>query len=136
MFHLDPKSLLNDENDVNFLTNFIREAFESMAMVNYPYPTEFLAPLPGWPVKVRMSVKLFSFYCFVSLKVACQFFNSSEQRSDKQLSEDLYGFINLYYNYTGTKATLCANPRNCEDSAYSALGDPLGWPWQVFFTTL
>ncbi|KAK6044993.1 serine carboxypeptidase S28, partial [Cooperia oncophora] len=51
LFHLDEKSRMSSSDDYNFLASFIREVFESMAMVNYPYPTEFLAPLPGWPVK-------------------------------------------------------------------------------------
>lgn len=114
LFHLDPKSVIGKADDISFLKSFIKEAFESMAMVNYPYPTNFLAPLPEWPVKA-----------------ACRFFNSSEARLDEELASDLYAFVNLYYNYTGTKPTLCANPKNCEDSAFSALGDPLGWPWQA-----
>lgn len=52
LFKLEEKSFLQKSEDVNFLKAFIRESFESMAMVNYPYPSEFLAPLPGWPVKV------------------------------------------------------------------------------------
>ncbi|PIO69704.1 hypothetical protein TELCIR_08470 [Teladorsagia circumcincta] len=52
LFHLDEKSRMSSSDDHKFLASFVREVFESMAMVNYPYPTEFLAPLPGWPVKV------------------------------------------------------------------------------------
>jgi Serine carboxypeptidase S28 len=33
------------------LIGWVRNAFASMAMVNYPYPAEFLAPLPAWPVR-------------------------------------------------------------------------------------
>ncbi|VDO49198.1 unnamed protein product [Haemonchus placei] len=52
LFHLEEKSRVASDDDHKFLASFVREVFESMAMVNYPYPSEFLAPLPGWPVKV------------------------------------------------------------------------------------
>lgn len=41
------------QRDVAYLKSFIRDVFETMAMVNYPYPTNFLQPIPGWPVKVN-----------------------------------------------------------------------------------
>ncbi|VDO72102.1 unnamed protein product [Onchocerca flexuosa] len=64
-------------------------------------------------------------------KVACRFFDSTNKRTDEEYAESMYGIMNLYYNYTGQKKTFCINPEVCKDSAYEALGDPLGWPWQV-----
>ncbi|KAK5974093.1 lysosomal Pro-X carboxypeptidase [Trichostrongylus colubriformis] len=52
LFHLEEKSRISSADDHKFLAEFVREVFESMAMVNYPYPSQFLASLPGWPVKV------------------------------------------------------------------------------------
>ncbi|VDM64686.1 unnamed protein product [Angiostrongylus costaricensis] len=89
LFHLEKKSRLTSEEDYKFLSNYIKDVFEIMARVNYPYPSNFLTALPSWPVKV----------------------------------------VNLYYNYTGTTKSLCANPSFCSRFA-AALGDPLGWPWQ------
>uniref|UniRef100_A0A0K0D2Z1 Lysosomal Pro-X carboxypeptidase n=1 Tax=Angiostrongylus cantonensis TaxID=6313 RepID=A0A0K0D2Z1_ANGCA len=52
VFHLEERSRLASENDYKFLADYIKDVFETMAMVNYPYPAEFLTSLPGWPVKV------------------------------------------------------------------------------------
>ncbi|KAK0415673.1 hypothetical protein QR680_012052 [Steinernema hermaphroditum] len=111
LFKLANESHIATAGDVDFLVAFIKEAMESMAMVNYPYPTEFLAPLPGWPVQK-----------------ACESFKTTKQ-SDEEYAKALYDVVNLYYNFTGATKELCANPKTCS-GAYAALGDPLGWPWQ------
>ncbi|KHJ93830.1 serine carboxypeptidase S28 [Oesophagostomum dentatum] len=111
LFHLEEKSRLSSADDHKFLAAFIREVFESMAMVNYPYPTEFLAPLPGWPVKE-----------------ACKFL-STVPKSDEEAAKQLYEVANLYYNHSGTTESFCANAERCQ-GAFAALGDPMGWPWQ------
>ncbi len=56
-FHLDNKSLIVESDDVDWLIAFVREAVETLAMVDYPYPSDFLAPLPGWPVQVGIPVQ-------------------------------------------------------------------------------
>ncbi|CAD6188365.1 unnamed protein product [Caenorhabditis auriculariae] len=112
LFKLDSKSLLKTSEDVNFLKQYIREAMEAMAMVDYPYPTSFLSPLPAWPVRA-----------------ACKFF-TKVPNTDVKSAEQLYQVVNLYYNFTGDKATFCADASKCE-SAFAALGDPLGWPFQT-----
>lgn len=112
LFHLEEKSRMTSEADHQFLADFVREVFESMAMVNYPYPTEFLAPLPGWPVKE-----------------ACKFL-ADVPKNDQEAAMQLYEVTNLYYNHTGSTKSFCANPARCA-GAYAALGDPMGWPWQT-----
>lgn len=42
---------LADMIDVIHLYEWLHIMYFDMAMVNYPYPTSFLAPLPAWPVK-------------------------------------------------------------------------------------
>jgi lysosomal Pro-X carboxypeptidase len=83
-----------------------------MSMVDYPYPTEFLAPLPGWPVKE-----------------ACKAFASAHNPEESALAS--YHMLNLFYNYTGTVQHLCLWGATCP-GPFSALGDPDGWPWQVY----
>ncbi|XP_050303618.1 lysosomal Pro-X carboxypeptidase-like [Anthonomus grandis grandis] len=48
-------SKLNSSSDVNDLVDWISEIYGNLVMVNYPYPTDFLAPLPGHPVKEMCS---------------------------------------------------------------------------------
>ena len=48
-------NLCSPLKDVESLMAEIEDAWGSVAMVNYPYPTEFLQPLPGWPVKVSLA---------------------------------------------------------------------------------
>ncbi|CCD62538.1 Prolyl carboxy peptidase like protein 5 [Caenorhabditis elegans] len=112
LYKLDPKSKLENKDDIGFLKQYIRESMEAMAMVNYPYPTSFLSSLPAWPVKE-----------------ACKS-ASQPGKTQEESAEQLYKIVNLYYNYTGDKSTHCANAAKC-DSAYGSLGDPLGWPFQT-----
>lgn len=45
------------------LREYLEDIFESMAMVNYPYPSNYLAELPGWPV--RVSSHFISFFSLI-----------------------------------------------------------------------
>lgn len=54
-----------------------------MAMVDYPYPTSFLTPMPGYPVN-------YSCQAFIGLD------NSS---SDQQIFTAMYQAAKVYYNF-------------------------------------
>lgn len=48
-------SNLEKESD---LSDWLESAYSYLAMVNYPYPAEFLKPLPGNPVKEVSCLKM------------------------------------------------------------------------------
>ena len=41
------------KEEVKELKDYLADVWTNMAMMNYPYPTSFLKPLPGFPVTVR-----------------------------------------------------------------------------------
>ncbi|PIC39919.1 hypothetical protein B9Z55_011454 [Caenorhabditis nigoni] len=116
IFKLDPRTPIRNQTDGWNLNAYIREAIEYMAMVDYPYPTGFLEPLPGWPVTV-----------------ACGYMNATgESFSDEELVTAVANAANVYYNYNGyTDFTYCIDYNVCGDPGTGGLGsDELGWPWQ------
>ena len=42
--------------DLNLLMRRFEDMWETLAMVNYPYPTTFAQNLPAWPIKVRLHI--------------------------------------------------------------------------------
>lgn len=60
LFRLCPDSFINTTEDVNKLNSYLYSVYDSYSVVDYPYPTNFFVPLPGWPVKVKaLSIVIF-----------------------------------------------------------------------------
>uniref|UniRef100_A0A0K0F2S4 Lysosomal Pro-X carboxypeptidase (inferred by orthology to a human protein) n=1 Tax=Strongyloides venezuelensis TaxID=75913 RepID=A0A0K0F2S4_STRVS len=113
LFKFEKQSILTKVEDGQWLIDNFRDTLGTMAMVDYPYESNFLAPLPASPVKE-----------------ACKYFDGSDDYDDKTLVTSIYKVLNLYYNYTGKTPNLCVNPDKCS-GPFSGLGDILGWTWQA-----
>jgi len=70
---------LHSASDVMNLVNWLENGFGYMAMTDYPYPANFLEPMPAWPIKVSCSRML----------------------AETDLITGMYEAISVYYNYTG-----------------------------------
>ncbi|PAA80754.1 hypothetical protein BOX15_Mlig022232g3 [Macrostomum lignano] len=64
---------IQNQTDVRQLYGWARNAFVLMAMGDYPYPTEFMAPLPAWPVNASCSAMLKAGDSVSALKAAVEF---------------------------------------------------------------
>lgn len=114
--NIDKRSLIVNSTGGAYLNNYIREGFEYMAMVDYPYSTSFLKPMPGSPVIV-----------------ACKYMNTPGTNfTDKHLATMAYQASQVYYNNNGTgpNTPYCIDPAVCGDQGTAGLGDTMGWPWQ------
>ncbi|KAJ1065824.1 PREDICTED: lysosomal Pro-X carboxypeptidase isoform X1 [Capra hircus] len=93
--------------DVQHLKDWIAETWVNLAMVDYPYESNFLQPLPAWPVKV-----------------VCQYFKYSNV-PDTLMLRNIFQALNVYYNYSGQAKCL-----NVSETATSSLGVQ-GWSYQA-----
>lgn len=75
MFHLCKP--LKSIDDVSTLKGWIVSALVYLAMVDYPYPSKFLAPLPAWPVKVCSPLILFKHFNTCNIKLYTSISNTS-----------------------------------------------------------
>lgn len=73
--------------DISVLIEYIDAAYSYMAMLNYPYPTNFLKNLPAWPANSS---------CLPLEKV-------TPKSSDKELFNALRESIQYYYSYNQSK---------------------------------
>ncbi|XP_038064051.1 dipeptidyl peptidase 2-like [Patiria miniata] len=106
---------LTDKTQIPHLQGWVRNAFTSMAMGNYPYNATFLGQMPAWPVNVSCGLIV-----------------------DAPSTNPMQGLANaafLFYNGTqgklkcmdiNTEFVECADPTGC------GLGDNAkAWDWQA-----
>ncbi|CAN8010443.1 unnamed protein product [Ixodes pacificus] len=87
------------------LRDWFVDVYTNLAMVNYPYPNQFLGPVPGHPVKE-----------------ACKFLEKNFT-NDQSLLDGIYRAISVFQNYTGQT--------HCNDLTVSAgTLDAGGWDIQ------
>ncbi|OAY86114.1 lysosomal Pro-X carboxypeptidase-like isoform X1 [Ananas comosus] len=95
--------LCQNLNNTDALSDWLDSAYSYLAMVDYPYPSDFLMPLPAYPIK----------------EVCKKIDNYAEGTS---LLERIYAGVNIYYNYTGTVDCF-----DLEDDPHGMSG----WGWQA-----
>ncbi|KAJ8978008.1 hypothetical protein NQ317_002770 [Molorchus minor] len=76
--------------DVDKLIDWLSNIYVNLAMINYPYPTDFLVALPAYPVKIF-----------------CDKLNSYKSQNSLALVEALGIALQVYTNFTGE--TKCHN---------------------------
>jgi lysosomal Pro-X carboxypeptidase len=70
--------------EIDGIIGFVNGALGTMAMVNYPYATDFINPMPPWPVNEA---------CAVAMKV--------DLIDDYAYLVALQNATSIYYNYSG-----------------------------------
>ena len=71
-------------DDIDTLIGLLTDSLGTMAMVNYPYPTNFVNDMPAWPVDV-----------------SCKRATAIKPNSTWDYMAALAAAGNVFYNYTG-----------------------------------
>ncbi|KAL9668470.1 hypothetical protein QQ045_006004 [Rhodiola kirilowii] len=85
------------------LSNWLDSAYSYLAMVDYPYPSNFLMPLPEYPIRE-----------------VCKRIDSYPEGTS--VLERIFGGVSVYYNYTGE-----ADCFQLDDDPHGMSG----WNWQA-----
>lgn len=100
-------SPIKNAADVTMLKDWLTNVWTNLAMVDYPYASDFLAPLPAFPIK----------------EVCKKMTNSS--LGDPLLLSEVFDGLSIYFNYTGK--TKCVNI----DQQADVRLDDRGWDFQA-----
>ncbi|KOC67366.1 Lysosomal Pro-X carboxypeptidase [Habropoda laboriosa] len=96
---------LKNANDVKQFKSYLKDIYTNLAVVNYPYKANFLAPLPAYPVNA-----------------VCKHL-TNESLTGTELLTAVHKAINIFTNYTSE--TKCLNLNNSIPQL-----DAIGWPFQ------
>ena len=98
---------MNKTEDWNGFYDYLQDVLGNLAMANYPYPANFLAKLPAYPVREF-----------------CGQINKPFDKNDELLSA-FNEALQIYTNYTGT--TKCVDTETAYDSSLGSKG----WDFQA-----
>lgn len=98
---------LKAQEDVKNLKDYLTNVWTNLAMADYPYPADFLAPLPANPIKV-LCTQL-----------------TDPGHEPKALLQELFSGLTVYFNFTGK-----AKCMNADQQADGRLDDH-GWDFQA-----
>jgi len=90
------------------LISWLGAIYDNVAEVNYPYPADFIQPLPAWPVRAM-----------------CEHMTDSSE-DDDTLLQSLALAVNVYSNYTGD--TMCNDISDSQESNLTSSEEP--WSFQ------
>lgn len=79
---------LGKQEDLDDFMDYLEDVYGNLAMANYPYPNDFLAPLPAWPVRAF-----------------CQYLDKI-YTVNSELIQAMQRALSVYSNYTGSSKCL------------------------------
>ncbi|KAL6012825.1 hypothetical protein ACLOJK_003314 [Asimina triloba] len=104
LIHLSRKfNLCQNLSSIEALSGWLESAYCYLAMVDYPYPSSFMMPLPAYPIKE-----------------VCKKIDGNLNETD--LLDRIFAGVSIYYNYTGDA--------DCFDLSDDPHG-MIGWDWQA-----
>ncbi|KAH8413515.1 hypothetical protein KR009_011911 [Drosophila setifemur] len=96
---------LKSDEDLKKFLDYVEEVYSNLAMVNYPYKSSFLAPLPAYPVRQ---------VCF---------YLKDQHTKDADLLHAMASALAVYTNYTQSN--------KCLDISVNSNADDSGWNIQT-----